>query len=125
MCIDLKNGLIMEKHTVTCTEITKIWNHKYDTNSKAQPIEWRYVVDVPVVRLVGAFYRDSFFDGFFELAPVALPIDVMKDKLRVEVKVGWFGQRPKRDWVKVTLGKEWELIQNFSGLVVHNLGQKK
>jgi len=86
MYIDLKNGLIMEKHTVTCTEITNIWNHKYDTNSKAQPIEWRYVLDVPVVRLVGGFYRESFFDGIFELASVALPVDILKDKLRVEVK---------------------------------------
>jgi len=115
----------MEKHVITCTEISKNWNHKYDTNTKAQPVEWRYVVDVSAVRLVGAFYRESFFDGIFELASVALPVDVLRDKLRVEVKMGWFGQRPKRDWAKVTLGDEWELIKNYSGLVVHNLGHNK
>lgn len=104
-------------------DITEEWNHKYDTHSSAKPEpgQERRVVDVLAIRITNGHLRGSNFDGVFELANVQQPFDVVDSKHRVQVKVGWFGMKPKKSWSHITLNGEWELIRNYSGKVVHNL----
>ena len=106
------------------TEITTEWDDKYNKHPSAQPIEHRYVVDVLAVRVQKAHLRGSDFDGVFEVADVPKPFDSYADKPRVQVKVGWFGMKPKTTWAHITLNGEWELVRNYSGEVVHNLAVK-
>ncbi|MEY4566322.1 MAG: hypothetical protein RLY14_1292 [Planctomycetota bacterium] len=103
------------------TEITTEWNSKYDTNLNAVPVEHRQVMDVLVVHVTNAHLRGSDFSGYFEVADVPTPFDSYADKQRVQVKVGWFGMKPKSSWAHITLNGEWELIRHYSGKVVHNL----
>lgn len=105
-------------------EITSVWNSKYDTNTNAAPVEYRLVVDVLAVRVTNAHLRGSDISGFFEVADVPKPFDSYADKPRVQVKVGWFGMKPKTTWAHITLNGEWELVRRYSGEVVHNLGVK-
>jgi len=104
------------------TEITTEWNHKYDTHPSAKPdVQLRQVVDVLAIRITNGHLRGSDFDGVFEVAETSDPFDVFAGKQRVEVKVGWFGMKPKTTWSHITLNGEWELIRNYSGKVVHNI----
>jgi hypothetical protein len=105
------------------SEITSIWNQKYNTNTEARPIEYRTVRNARVVRVSNAHLRGSNFGGVFELADTQDPSDFFDGQERAEVKVGWFGMKPKTTWSHITLGDEWELIENYSGKVVHNLGE--
>ena len=106
------------------TVITTEWNEKYNTNPHAQPVELRSVVDVLAVHVTDAHLRGSDFSGYFEVADVPKPFDSYADKQRVQVKVGWFGMKPKTTWAHITLNGEWELVRNYSGEVVHNLAVK-
>ncbi len=104
------------------TEITTEWNERYNTHLAAKPeAHLRHVVDVLAIRITNGHLRGSDFDGVFELADVPKPFDVYAGKHRVEVKVGWFGMKPKSTWSHITLNGEWELIRNYSGKVVLNL----
>jgi hypothetical protein len=103
-------------------DITIKWDRKFDNHSNAKPEpEERYVVDVLAIRMKNGHLRGSDFDGVFELADTPKPFDVRSAELRVEVKVGWFGMKPKTSWSHITLRKDWELIRNYTGNVVHNL----
>jgi hypothetical protein len=110
---------------ITCTNLIKDWINAPKTHNSAVPVEWRDVVDVSAVRISNGHLRGSNFDGIFELANSALPVDNFHGKIRVEVKVGWFGRRPKRTWAHITPNKDWELLKNYSGPVVHNIATKK
>jgi hypothetical protein len=108
-----------------CTELTKDWANTPNTHDSAAPVEWRDVVDVSAVRITNGHLRGSNFDGIFELANVQLPLNLLNGKLKVEVKVGWFGRRPLKSWAHITLREDWALLKNYSGLVVHNISEKK
>lgn len=104
------------------TDITDDWNDRYNTNSNALPDgQLRHVVDVLAIRISDGHLRGSNFSGVFEVADVPQPFDLFDGKHRVQVKVGWFGMKPKTSWSHITLNGEWELIRNYSGKVVHNL----
>lgn len=102
-------------------EITSEWDERYNKSSKAEPDSHRVVVDVLAVRIENGHFRGSDFDGIFEVADVPDPFDIFDGKLRVQVKVGWFGMKPKSTWSHVTLNGKWQLLRNYSGEVVHNL----
>lgn len=103
-------------------EITTEWNDRYNTCESAQPESaTRHVLDVLAVRIVNGYLRGSTFDGVFEVADVPQPFSLHSGVIRVEVKVGWFGMKPKTSWSHITLSGEWQLIKNYSGKVVHNL----
>ena len=105
-------------------EITEEWDDRYNTHAHAQPDgQLRHVVDVLAIRIADGHLRGSDFSGVFEVAEVPQPFDVYDGKHRVQVKVGWFGMKPKTSWSHVTLRGEWELIRNYSGKVVHNLSE--
>jgi hypothetical protein len=103
-------------------DITTEWNDRYNTHVGAKPdSQLRHVVDVLAIRVANGHLRGSDFDGVFEVADVPKPFSIHTGDLRVEVKVGWFGMKPKTTWSHITLNGEWELIRNYSGKVVHNL----
>lgn len=106
------------------TEITSEWEKKYDTNARAQPSELRIVDSGLVVRVQKAHLRGSDINGVFEVADVSKPFSIHEGMLRVEVKAGWFGMKPKTSWSHLTLNGDWELIRNYSGEVVHNLSAR-
>jgi hypothetical protein len=108
-----------------CTELTKDWGNTPHTHDSATPVEWRDVVDVSAVRITNGHLRGSNFDGIFELANGPLPIDIFHGKIRIEVKVGWFGCRPKKTWAHITPTTDWEILKNYSGSVVHNIAKRK
>ena len=104
------------------TAITEQWNHLYDTNAHAQPIQHRRVDSALVVHIEQAYLRGSHFAGFFEVAHVPSPFDVVKGRLRVQCKVGWFGMKPKTTWSHISIVGKWQLLPNYTGSVVHNIG---
>ncbi len=104
------------------TEITTEWNDRYNTHTGAKPDgQLRDVVNALAIRITNGHLRGSDFDGVFEVADATDPFDVFAGKQRVEVKVGWFGMKPKTTWSHITLNGDWELIRNYSGKVIHNL----
>lgn len=103
-------------------QISTVWNDAYNTNPNAKPdAVGRHVEDVLAIRIVDGHFRGSNFDGIFEVADVPQPFSVHTGSIRIEVKVGWFGMKPKTTWAHITLGNEWQLLKNYSGRVVHNL----
>lgn len=101
--------------------LTRDWDEIPDTHRNASPTSLRYVLDSPCVRIVNGRLRGSMVSGVFELANVPSPFDEHSGNRRVQVKVGWFGARPRTTWAHITLGDEWELLPNFTGDVVHNI----
>lgn len=106
------------------TPINSDWDGIPHTYSSAVPVSSRHAVDVLAIRVTQAHLRGSFFDGVCELADVPQPFDLHAGKLRVQVKVAWFGVKPPTCWANITLGTHWELIRNYSGTVIHNLGER-
>ncbi len=102
-------------------ELTTDWTDIPNTRAGAKPTSKRYALDVLAVRVVGASLRGSTFDGVFEVADVQVPINKLRNELKVEVKVGWFGARPRKTWAHLTLGDDWELLRHYTGDVVHNI----
>ncbi len=101
--------------------LTRDWDEIPDTHRNAAPTSERYVLDSPCIRIVNGRLRGSMVSGVCELANVPSPFDEYSGNQRVQVKVGWFGARPKTTWAHITLGVDWELLPNFTGDVVHNI----
>jgi hypothetical protein len=101
--------------------LTANWDEIPHTHSTAVPTSMRYVLDSPSIRLVDGRIRGATVSGIFELANVAQYFDDFNGNRRVQVKVGWFGAKPRTTWTHIILGDEWELLPNFTGEVVHNI----
>jgi len=105
------------------TEITTDWNHRFDTNKSAAVVEYRKVTKALAIRVHAAHLRGSDFTDVFEVADSDRPFGIKKGELTVEVKVGWFGMKPKKSWSHLTLRGDWQLLRNYKGKVAHNLGK--
>ena len=103
------------------TQITSDWNRRYDTYTGA--VEYREVANVLAIKVHDAHLRGSDLTDVFEVADSDKPFDIKNGELRVEVKVGWFGMRPKKTWSHLTLKGNWQLLRNYKGKVAHNLGK--
>lgn len=98
------------------------WSDVPDTHPNAIPESHRQVNNVLAVLIHEGFLRGSTFkDCYFEVADSLEPFDTYAGKTRVEVKVLWFGRKPKTTWAHVTLNGKWELIRSHSGEVVANI----
>lgn len=97
------------------------WDETPYTHANAAPTSFRYVLDSPCVRIVNGRLRGSIVSGVFELANVPNPFDEYSGNKRVQVKVGWFGAKPRTTWAHITLDADWELLQHYTGEVVHNI----
>lgn len=103
-------------------DITTIWDAKYNTNAEATVSAYRKVKNVTAIEIKNGFYRGSEIHGVFEVANTEDPIKENSGKLKVEVLCGWFGMKPRTTWIHITLTGKWELLDNYSGEVVLNLG---
>ena len=107
----------------TPSAITDGWNHRFDTNSSAEPTEHRHAESVLAIRIEHGHLRGSDFAGIFEVADVPNPFNIHDGELRVECKVGWFGKKPKTTWSNITIKGRYQLLRNYTGPVVHNLAK--
>ena len=99
------------------------WNSVPNTHSNAKPESYRQVKNVLAVLINEGFLRGSTLrDCYFEVADCQQPFDTFDGKTRIEVQVLWFGRKPATTWAHVTLNGKWELLRNYSGEVVANIG---
>jgi hypothetical protein len=68
-------------------------------------------------------YRDAKIRGVFAVYPHKRPFRIHKGKLRVLVDCKWFSDRPGSDALKVELSGSWELLPNYTGEVVWEIGR--
>jgi hypothetical protein len=92
------------------------------TNEHAKPIHLRKVRNTLAIKLNG-MYRDAKIRGVFAVYPHKRPFRIHKGKLRVLVDCKWFDDRPGRNALKVELSGNWELLPNYTGEVVWEIGR--
>jgi hypothetical protein len=92
------------------------------THKDAKPTSYRTVKNALAVKLNGR-YRDARFKGTFEVFPHKRPFRIHEGQLRVLVDCKWFGDRPGSAALKVELSGTWELLRDYSGKVVDNIGE--
>jgi hypothetical protein len=93
------------------------------TNEHAKPTRVRKVVNTLAIKLTG-MYRNATIRGVFAVYPDKRPFRIHKGKLRVLVDCAWFDDRPGSHALKVELSGSWELLPNYTGEVVDNVGEK-
>ncbi len=99
------------------------WSNVPDTSKVAKPISFRTVENKLVVKVEESFFRGSHFKScYFEVADKKEPIDTYMGKQRIEVKVLWFGRKPRTSWAHITLVGNYELIYGYTGEVVNDFG---
>ncbi len=92
------------------------------TKVNAKPISFRHVKNALVIKLSG-HYRNAKISGRFEIYPHKRPFRIHEGKLRVLVDCKWFDDRPGSTALKVELSGRWELLRNYNGKVVDNIGE--
>ena len=98
------------------------WTGISNTYSKAKPNSFRKVKDVKAVLIHDGYFRGSKLkDCYFEVVQSKEPLSTFKGKQRVEVKVLWFGRKPKTTWAHITLVGKYELLPKYTGDVVANI----
>jgi hypothetical protein len=102
---------------------TEHWKGAPNTNPKAAISKLRKVKGKLVIEVVKAHLRTAEITGIFELANTVMPFRIKKGALTAEVICLWHGKKPKTTWMHITLGKKYELITEYSGEVVANIGK--
>ena len=90
-------------------------------NPDAVVSERRMVQGVLAIRVSNATIRKATISDVFELAAVAQPFNLHDGRLRAEVKCCWYGHKPPETWMQLTLGEDWELLQDYSGEVADDI----
>jgi hypothetical protein len=104
------------------SEYNTNWDDVPHTHKDAIPKKMRQVKNVLAVHIQEGTFRDSqLTDCYFEVANNEASVDTFDGKRRIEVKVLWFGRKPKTTWAHITLNGKWELKPNYSGEVVENI----
>jgi len=105
------------------SEYNTDWSGVPSTHPSAKPETFRQVNNVLAVFIHEGYLRGSTFrDCYFEVADSQEPFDTFAGKTRVEVQVLWFDRKPATTWAHLTLIGKWELLRNYSGEVVANIG---
>ena len=105
------------------SEYNTDWSGVPDTHPNAKPTAHRHVEHVLAVLVHEGFFRGSIIeDCYFEVADSQEPFDTFAGKTRVEVQVLWFGRKPKTTWAHITLSGKYELLRDYRGTVVKNIG---
>lgn len=99
------------------------WKGAPNANSKAVISKLRKVKGKLVIEVTKAQIRNAVISGIFELADTEMPFRLKKGELTVEVICLWHGKKPKTTWTHLTLGKKYELIPDYSGEVVADIGK--
>ena len=104
------------------TTITTNWDGVPVTRSTANIVEIRVAENIQAVKITKGSFRSAPVSGFFELASQETDYKIDKNgKKTIEVKLGWFGVKPPTTWAHVTILGDSNIINNYSGSVVHNI----
>lgn len=100
-----------------------IWNADDkipNTNVHALPSRTLSVTNVLAIRVRSATYRSCQpINGVFELVS-DVPQSVANEE-RFEVYCAWFGVKPRNRYPRISVGGNYEIIQNYTGDVIDNI----
>ncbi len=92
--------------------------HTDESAKLADPVK---ITNTLAIRIIDGSYRNAHItDAVFEIGDIKQPFDVYDGKLRVQVKCTWYGWKPKKSEIHISLGKKWELVNPYDGLVCKN-----
>jgi hypothetical protein len=101
------------------------WGDIPNTYRGGVPIEYDHVKNVSAVWIERGSLRGSeILDQYLELSEPEPVFSTYLEKQRIEVKLLWFGRKPKVTWANVTILGEYRIIRNFSGRVLRDIGKK-
>jgi hypothetical protein len=108
------------------SRITTKWVGVPHTCPTAKNIESREATGIYAVQINNGSFRKASISGVFELADPDTNVRVNKNgKVKIEVKMGWFGVKPPTSWANVTIIGQHTLLNDYSGPVVHNLSGRR
>jgi hypothetical protein len=92
----------------------------------AEPIEFEPAPPGrKIVFIKGASYRNAVFDGYFVVADSADPHGRNKTgQETIDLECYWYGWRPIRRWIRVTVPSPPEYLEGYKGKVVTRIGRK-
>jgi hypothetical protein len=106
------------------SQISTNWEGIPHTRPTANLVELRKVTGAHVVLINNGSFRNASISGFFELASPSTQVSININGIKtIEVKLGWFGVKPPTSWANVTILDTYEIIDNFSGTVFHNISE--
>jgi hypothetical protein len=101
------------------------WTGIRHTDPRATVIRRESVkMGTPVIKVTNASIRNATVSGYFELAKGADSYNTFNGKRRAEVKCYWYGKRPTRCWMNITLADNPVLEKNYSGEVIVDIGRQ-
>lgn len=96
-----------------------------DTSRAAKPTAWRAVTDCVVIHVTKATIRSTQIeDAWFELHESDKAFGTYAGRPRAEVKCLWFGRKPPTSWMHITLLGPHEVVRDYTGEVVADIGLK-
>ena len=100
------------------------WDGIKTLDRLAGPVSSRQVSSVRAVRVTQGSIRNAQVSGVFELATDAIDqFKTFAGRRRVEVKCLWYGRKPPTTWMHLTIIGTCEVLTNYSGSVVSDIGR--
>lgn len=100
------------------------WSDGVFTDPGARVVAHEQVEGVRAVRISRGTIRSAKVADVFELASESTqPKETQSGKLRVEVKCLWFGRKPPKSWMHITVLGTAEVLENYSGLVAVDIAR--
>lgn len=102
-------------------ELSTNWDGVPHTDAKAKVDVFRRVEDVLAICVENASYRLASLSGWFEVADASNPFTYVDGALKVEVKCGWKGAKPPKEWLHLSINNKYQLVRRYSGDVAANI----
>lgn len=100
------------------------WDNIPSLDKRAGPIKTRQIHNARAVRITVGSIRNADVSGVFELATNAVdPFTTYAGRRRVEVKCLWYQRKLPTTWMHLTITGTCEVLENYSGAVVSNIGR--
>ena len=101
------------------------WENVPVTDAKAHIVASESVKGSAAIHVTKASIRNAEIENCcFELAsPVSVP-KMRWGANRIEVKCLWYGRKPPTSWMHIAVLGDYEIIENYSGEVVRDIGRK-
>lgn len=96
-----------------------------NTDPDAKPIEWvKATAGRRVIWVKNASYRNAIVSGEFMVAEGDDVENIVHGTtLTIDVECYWYDWRPETRWIRLSLTGDCEELQNYTGTVIHRLGQ--
>jgi hypothetical protein len=105
-------------------ELSTDWTGVTTKDRKATVQDHKSVKGVMAIRVKKASIRLATVSDVFEIDLIARPFSIKRGKLNVEVRCGWYGRKPPTEWMTLILGKDWELLPEYTGKVAYDIYSK-